>query len=81
MEREDEVFLDAEEEFTPRRSGRKRRSTAGNSPAAAAVTKKPRAGKMPTERSPGVVEALGSINLRDWPRVWWPLLELQTCQT
>ena len=49
MERDDEVFLDAEEEeVTQRRSGRKRRSTAGSSlePAAA---KKP---KMPTRHSP-----------------------------
>ena len=50
MEREEEVFLEAEEEVTPRRSGRKRRSTAGSTPLA--TTKKPRSTKMPTERSP-----------------------------
>ena len=49
---DDEVFLDAEEEIAPRRSGRKRRSTAGNTPSA--TGKKPRpAKKMPVERSPG----------------------------
>ena len=48
---EEEVFLDAEEEITPRRSNRKRRSTAGNG--SATCTKKSRPAKtMPTERSP-----------------------------
>ena len=52
MDREDEVFLDAVEEVTPRRSGRKRRSTAG-SVSTPAVNKRARASKvMPTERSP-----------------------------
>ena len=64
MERDDEVFLDAEEEFTPRRSGRKRRSTAGNSPAVATATKKPRASKMPTERSPGKAPEKGQSGRR-----------------
>ena len=53
MEREEEVFVDAEEEVTPRRSGRKRRSTAGS--ALPASSKKSRAATtktMPTERSP-----------------------------
>ena len=31
MEREEEIFVDAVEEVTPRRSNRKRRSTAGSS--------------------------------------------------
>ena len=53
MEREDEVFLDAEEEFAPRRSGRKRRSTAGASPVTSSVKKPRQAKKMPVERSPG----------------------------
>ena len=52
MDREEEVFVDAVEEVTPRRSGRKRRSTAG-SVSTPAVSKKARASKaMPTERSP-----------------------------
>ena len=46
MEKEDEVFLDAEEDFAPRRSGRKRRSTAGSTPS---FNKK---AKMPTRHSP-----------------------------
>ena len=50
--KEDDVFVDAEEEVTPRRSGRKRRSTAGNSTPNLA-SKKPKQSKMPTERSPG----------------------------
>ena len=46
----DEVFLDAQEEVTPRRTTRKRRSTAGSTTSC----KKPRPGKkMPVERSPG----------------------------
>ena len=51
---EEEVFLDAEgqeEEVTARRSSRKRRSTAGGTPAG--QTKKARAAKMPCGRSPG----------------------------
>ena len=47
-ETENEVFVDAEEEVTPRRSGRKRRSTAGSS----STIKKLKAGSMPTQRSP-----------------------------
>ena len=48
-EKNDEVFVDAEEEITPRRTGRKRRSTAG----APAVPKKSRSGKnMALGRSP-----------------------------
>ena len=50
--KEDDVFVDAEEDFTPRRSNRKRRSTAGNS-SQAGSSKKLKAGTMPTERSPG----------------------------
>ena len=49
MEKEEEVFLDAEEEVTPRCSGRKRRSTAGS--ATPAVGKKPKT-KMTTRHSP-----------------------------
>ena len=48
MENIEEVFLDAEEDLTPRRSTRKRRSTAGS----CSTVKKLKAG-MPTERSPG----------------------------
>ena len=49
----EEVFLDAEEDITPRRSGRKRRSTAGSS--TPAVIKRPKTKereKMPTRHSP-----------------------------
>ena len=47
---EEEVFVDAEEEVTPRRSSRKRRSTAGS----CCSTKRPKQGRaMPVERSPG----------------------------
>ena len=53
MEREDEVFVDAEEEITPRRSGRKRRSTAGSVPAASKKSRSAPIRTMPTERSPG----------------------------
>ena len=49
MEREDEVFVDAEEEVNHRRSGRKRRSTAGSVTPAAG--KKPK-NKMTTRHSP-----------------------------
>ena len=51
--RDEDVFLDAEEEVTPRRrSNRKRRSTAGSS-VPPTSTKKPRqAKKMPLQRSP-----------------------------
>ena len=52
MDRDDEVFLDAEEEVTPCRSGRKRRSTAGSIPTPATV-KKPKT-KMTTKHSPKV---------------------------
>ena len=49
---EEEVFVDAEEEVTPRRTGRKRRSTAGS---VSAVGKRSRqTGRMPLERSPKV---------------------------
>ena len=51
MEKEDEVFLDAQEEVTPRRSGRKRRSTTGSSSIAPVAVKKSKT-KMPTQRSP-----------------------------
>ena len=51
-ENEEEVFLDAKEEVTPRRSGRKRRSTAGNT-TPATTCKRAKSSKMPTERSPG----------------------------
>ena len=47
---EEEVFLDAEEEVAPRRSGRKRRSTAGSCVTPVAV-KKPKT-KMPMRHSP-----------------------------
>ena len=50
--RADDVFLDAQEEITPRRSGRKRRSTAGST--GQCTNKKSRSGKnMPLQRSPG----------------------------
>ena len=49
--RDDDVFVDAEEEITPRRSSRKRRSTAGGS---ITSNKKLKPGRgMPVERSPG----------------------------
>ena len=49
---EDEVFVDAEEEVIPRKTGRKRRSTAGS---VSVVGKKSRqTGRMPLERSPKV---------------------------
>ena len=50
MENNEEVFVDAEEEVTPRRPGRKRRSTAGS----CSSYKKARGGarRMPLERSP-----------------------------
>ena len=50
MERDEEIFVDAEEEVTPRRTGRKRRSTAGSS-VPPTVVKKPKT-KMPTRHSP-----------------------------
>ena len=50
---EEEVFVDAEEDFTPRRSGRKRRSTAGSSPVTNLTKRSRQAKKMPVERSPG----------------------------
>ena len=50
MDREEEVFIDAEEEITPRRTGRKRRSTAGSSVPPGAG-KKPKT-KMPLGHSP-----------------------------
>ena len=50
---EEEVFVDAEEEITPRRSGWKRRSTAGNSPVTNLTKRSRQAKKMPLERSPG----------------------------
>ena len=53
MEREEEVFVDAEEEITPRRSGRKRRSTAGTPVPSQSATKRSRSSRMPTARSPG----------------------------
>ena len=52
--REEDIFLDAlgqEEEITPRRPGRKRRSTAGSG--SQTSSKKPKAAKMPMARSPG----------------------------
>ena len=49
MDKDEEVFLDAEEDVTPRRSGRKRRSTAGSTTPAA--VKKPKT-KMTTRHSP-----------------------------
>ena len=53
-EREEEVFVDAEEEVTPRRTTRKRRSTAGSVPAASSKKLRPTITRaMPTERSPG----------------------------
>ena len=51
MEKDDEVFLDAEEEVNPRRSGRKRRSTAGSCTTAPCVGKKQKT-TMPTRHSP-----------------------------
>ena len=48
MDKDEEVFLDAEEEVTPRRSGRKRRSTAGSTPNQVKRHKS----KMPTRHSP-----------------------------
>ena len=51
---EEEVFVDAEEEVTPRRTGRKRRSTAGSVSASVVGKKSRQAGKMPLERSPKV---------------------------
>ena len=54
MEKEDEVFVDAEEDLTPRRSNRKRRSTAGSVPAATCKKLRQAANRaMPVERSPG----------------------------
>ena len=54
MERDDEVFMDAEEDFTPRRSGRKRRSTAGSVSVASSKKSRPATSTaMPTARSPG----------------------------
>ena len=50
--KDDDVFVDAEEDFTPRRSSRKRRSTAGASVSSSCKKLKP-GKKMPTERSPG----------------------------
>ena len=60
MEREEEVFLDAEEEVTPRRPGRKRRSTAGSISTATATKKSRPARKMPVERSPGTGRNAGN---------------------
>ena len=54
---EDEVFVDAEEEITPRRSGRKRRSTAGDTVAA---VKKPKT-KMATRHSPKAPRPQGGV--------------------
>ena len=51
-DKDNEVFLDAEEEITPRRTGRKRRSTAGNSVGTSGLKKPRPAKKMPVERSP-----------------------------
>ena len=51
MDKDEEVFLDAEEEVTPCRSGRKRRSTAGS--VTPTVVKRPKTkDKMPTKHSP-----------------------------
>ena len=50
--KEDEVFLDAEEEFTTRRSNRKRRSTAGNATPSSTSKKLKPGKKMPVGRSP-----------------------------
>ena len=50
---DEEVFLDAEEDITPRRTGRKRRSTAGST----AAVKKPKT-KMTTRHSP---KAAGTV--------------------
>ena len=47
---EEEVFVNAEEEVTPRRTGRKRRSTAGSA-STSSVVKKPKT-RMPTRHSP-----------------------------
>ena len=51
MDKDEEVFLDAEEEITPRRTGRKRRSTAGSTTPAAVKRPKTK-DKMPTKHSP-----------------------------
>lgn len=54
MEKEEEVFVDAKEEVTPRRSGRKKRSTAGSASAASCKKSRPTTSwAMPTKRSPG----------------------------
>ena len=57
--KEDDVFLDAEEEITPRRTSRKRRSTAGNSQPPSGTKKARQVKKMPTQRSPNKPEAGG----------------------
>ena len=51
--KDDNVFLDAKEEITPRRSGRKRRSTAGSTLTPAEPKKARPTKRMPTHRSPG----------------------------
>ena len=61
--KEDEVFLDTEEEVTPRRSGRKRRSIAGNTPQPASSKKLKSTKKMPVGRSPdGAKKTPGSLD-------------------
>ena len=59
-DKEEDVFVDAkantEDEITPRRSNRKRRSTAGSTPQPPTVSKKAKSANMPLLKSPAAAD-------------------------